>query len=84
MLRTVAYYIGAFGTDLQINSTVTPYFTATLNNMKKVIKGQSDLRLVIYSSHDMHIANVLNGLRLTSAQCVWDLYLNQTKRDCVW
>jgi hypothetical protein len=84
MLRTVAYYIGAFGTDLQINSTITPYFMTTLNNMKKVIKGQSDLKLVVYSSHDMQIANILTGFRLTSAQCVWDQYLNPSIQDCVW
>lgn len=84
MLRTVAYYIGGFGTDLQVNSTITPYFSVTLENMKRVVKGQSDLRLVVFSSHDMHIANTLIGLRLTDAKCVWDRYLNQSTEDCVW
>lgn len=88
MIRSVAYYLSAYGTDLAINSTISPYFSETLTNMRRIIRGTGDRRLIIYSAHDMTIANILNGLRMTSAKCVWECYLqnmtNSTCHGCVY
>ena len=39
-------------------------------------------RLIIYSAHDTTIGNVLAGLRLASAGCIWDVYKNGRNIDC--
>lgn len=76
-------YANLFLTDLQINTTVTPFLNHTVNNMRNIMKDPTREKLIIYSAHDTTVGNVLAGLRLTSANCVWDVYKNGRNIDCV-
>lgn len=76
-------YANLFLTDLQINTTITPFLNHTINNMRSIMRDSTRERLIIYSAHDTTVGNVLAGLRLASAECVWDVYKNGKNADCI-
>lgn len=75
-IQTFVKYTDLASSDIQINSTVTGFFNATINNMKKIIQNKQVEKLVLYSAHDLTIVMVLAGLRLGSRECALNHYKN--------
>lgn len=74
-----------FFTDTQIRTTSSGFFSATLANINRAIT-KRDVQWVIYSAHDTTIGNILAGLNMTNAACIYEAYVrgdDYNKDTCV-
>lgn len=60
--------------QLQIRTTSSGFFEATLANIDRAIK-KRDVQWVIYSAHDTTMGNMLAAMNLTSVDCIYEAYL---------
>lgn len=72
-IYTLDLYINLFFTDLQLRTTSSGFFEATLNNIHRAIKSK-DVQWVIYSAHDTTVANMLAAMNLTNAACIYESF----------
>lgn len=84
-IYTLDLYINLFYSDIQIRTTASGFFEATLANINRVIS-KRDVQWVIYSAHDTTVANMLAAMNMTNAACIYESYLkgdNYNRDKCI-
>jgi hypothetical protein len=63
-----------FYNELQIRTTSSGFFEATIANIDRAIK-KRDVQWVIYSAHDTTVGNMLAAMNMTNTACIYEAYL---------
>lgn len=63
-----------FYTKQQIRTTATPFFNATVNNIRNIIDNPDGVQWVIYSAHDTTVGNMLAALNFTNPECIYEAF----------
>lgn len=73
-IYTLDLYINLFYNPLQLKTTSSGFFEATLANIDRAIK-KRDIQWVIYSAHDTTVGNMLAAMNMTNAACIYEAFL---------
>ncbi|CAD8085950.1 unnamed protein product [Paramecium primaurelia] len=70
----------------QTRLLATPFFRNILFNMQDVINNQTEIKFRIFSANDASVQLILNGLNLTTVECLKQVYLKEEieNKNCIY
>lgn len=75
------YLMRLFYQPIQLATTATGFFNATLQNFKRIIQNQNAEQWIVYSGHDTTIMSVLATMNMTNVNCAFDAFLKNITKD---